>query len=92
MTPPTCSRAGCAQVATTTVNWRNPRIHSPERVKVWHACDDHAGYLRDYLAARDFPVVVAPLGTAVESVPSVASASTEASASTVPSAAAPAAR
>ena len=66
----TCSRAGCTVAATTTVNWRNPRIHSLDRVKVWLACDEHADYLRDYLAARDFPVVVAPLGTPVPSVPS----------------------
>jgi hypothetical protein len=66
---PTCSRAGCSNAATTTVNWRNPRIHSLDRVKVWLACDEHATYLRDYLFARDFPVVVAALGTVVESVP-----------------------
>jgi hypothetical protein len=71
---PTCSRAGCLNAATSTVNWRNPRIHTPDRVKVWLACDEHSAYLRDYLAARDFPVVVAPLGTLVESVPSPASA------------------
>jgi hypothetical protein len=72
---PTCSRAGCSGTATTTVNWRNPRIHSMDRVKVWLACDEHAGYLRDYLAARDFPVLLAPLGTIVSFVPSPASVS-----------------
>jgi hypothetical protein len=51
------------------VNWRNPKIHGPERVKVWHACDAHVEYLRDYLSARDFPVLVAPIGTAVAFVP-----------------------
>ena len=71
---PTCSRAGCSSAATLTVNWRNPRIHSPDREKVWHACDEHVDYLRDYLAARDFPVLVAPLGTPVDSVPSPAPA------------------
>jgi hypothetical protein len=65
-----CSRAGCRNAATTTVNWRNPRIHSLDRVKVWLACDEHSDYLHDYLAARDFPVLVAPLGTPVDSVPS----------------------
>jgi hypothetical protein len=30
----------------------------PERRKIWTACDDHVAYLRDYLAARDFPVDV----------------------------------
>ena len=71
---PTCSRAGCRNAATTTVNWRNPRIHSLDRVKVWLACDEHSAYLHDYLVARDFPVVLAPLGTPVESVPSPAPA------------------
>jgi hypothetical protein len=66
---PTCSRAGCNLDATVTVNWRNPKIHTADRVKVWHACDEHTEYLRDYLAARDFPVVVAPLGTVVTVVP-----------------------
>jgi hypothetical protein len=66
--PPRCSRAGCSADATMTVNWRNPKIHTIDRVKVWLACDEHVEYLRDYLATRDFPVVVAPLGTVVESV------------------------
>ncbi len=53
-----CSRAGCRATATQQVVWRNPRIHAPDREKVWLACDDHVEYLRDYLAARDFPVEV----------------------------------
>ncbi len=64
----TCSRAGCRTTATWNVNWRNPRIHSPDRVKVWLACDDHAEFLRDYLATRDFPVALSPVGVAVERV------------------------
>lgn len=66
---PRCSRAGCELPATHTVNWRNPKIHGVERVKVWHACDEHVDYLRDYLAARDFPVLVAPVGAVVSVVP-----------------------
>ena len=65
-----CSRAGCSLPATSTVNWRNPRIHSEDRVKVWLACEEHAPYLRDYLATRDFPVLVLPLGETVDRVPS----------------------
>lgn len=56
-----CSRAGCRTPAQWRIEWRNPRIHSPERRKIWVACDEHRDYLRDYLAARDFPVSVAPL-------------------------------
>lgn len=56
-----CSRAGCRAVAVWRIEWRNPKIHSPDRRKVWVACDDHREFLRDYLAARDFPVTLAPL-------------------------------
>lgn len=67
---PTCSRAGCRNDATFNVNWRNPRIHSEDRVKIWLACDEHRDYLEEYLATRNFPVVVTPLGVTVEVVPS----------------------
>ena len=49
------------------VRWRNPRIHSADRRKVWSACDAHVGYLRDYLAARDFPVEVVAYESGVAS-------------------------
>jgi len=55
---PTCSRAGCPAPATWTIRWRNPRIHAADRRKVWLACDEHVAYLRDFLAARDFPLEV----------------------------------
>jgi len=64
-----CSRAGCREDATWTVAWRNPRIHTPDRVKTWLACDEHRSYLHEYLATRGFPVVVVPLGERVEVVP-----------------------
>lgn len=60
----TCSRAGCRAGALWLIEWRNPRIHSAERRKTWAACDLHVEYLRDFLAARDFPVAVRPLDTA----------------------------
>ena len=63
-----CSRAGCTAVATRSVNWRNPKIHGLERVKVWSACDEHVDYLSDFLLARDFPVVVTAAGVTVDSV------------------------
>lgn len=53
-----CSRAGCRSAATHQVVWRNPRIHTPDREKILLACTEHVGFLRDYLAARDFPVSV----------------------------------
>lgn len=65
---PECSRAGCRAHAAWNVNWRNPRIHGEDRVKVWLACDAHRGYLHDYLDSRGFPVVVTPLGVEVDRV------------------------
>jgi len=56
-----CSRAGCRAPAVWRIEWRNPKIHSPDRRKIWVACDEHRDYLRDYLEARDFPVSVALL-------------------------------
>jgi hypothetical protein len=64
-----CSRAACRADASWNVNWRNPRIHGPERVKVWLACDEHRESLGQYLSTRGFPVVVTALGEPVESVP-----------------------
>ncbi|MBN9240956.1 MAG: hypothetical protein BGO97_14685 [Micrococcales bacterium 70-64] len=63
-----CSRAGCGTEAVFAVHWRNPRIHGEDRVKTWLACDEHVGFLSDYLASRDFPVTVTPVGEAVERV------------------------
>jgi hypothetical protein len=61
---PECSRAGCRMPAAWRIEWRNPRIHAEGRRKTWVACDEHVGYLRDFLAARDFPLEVQPLTAA----------------------------
>ena len=66
-----CARAGCVSDASWQVNWRNPRIHTLARIKVWVACDEHVEFLRDYLDSRGFPVVVTPLGTYPEALPTV---------------------
>ncbi len=47
--------------------WNNPRVHTPERRKVWLACDDHRTYLHEYLQLRgllkdDVPVDEIPAG------------------------------
>ncbi len=66
---PRCSRAGCGAPAEWNVNWRNPKLHTADRVKVWLACSEHRDYLRDFLDARDFPVVVTPFGQSVDRLP-----------------------
>ena len=60
----TCSRAGCREDARWRIDWRNPRIHGEDRRKTWVACDEHVGYLREFLAARSFPLEVRQLGVA----------------------------
>ncbi|TDW28552.1 hypothetical protein EDD25_0178 [Cryobacterium psychrophilum] len=57
----TCSRADCRDAAVWRLDWRNPRIHSEDRVKTWLACSHHVDYLREFLTMRDFPLRVAPL-------------------------------
>ncbi|MDM4763135.1 hypothetical protein QT381_08950 [Galbitalea sp. SE-J8] len=64
-----CSRAGCTAEPAWRVNWRNPRIHGIDRVKVWLACDEHRDWFDAYLTNRAFPVVVTPLDVTVERVP-----------------------
>lgn len=59
--PSECSRAGCRDAAVWAIRWRNPRIHTPDRRKTWVACPAHVGYLREFLAARDFPLEVVAL-------------------------------
>ncbi|MGJ9401952.1 hypothetical protein [Arthrobacter sp. KK5.5] len=49
---PTCSRKACGLPATRQLLWNNPRIHTPERRKIWLACDGHAEWLRSYLSER----------------------------------------
>lgn len=61
-----CSRAGCTADAQWEIRWRNPRIHTADRVKIWLACDEHVGYLKDFLGARDFPVEVVAFTAASE--------------------------
>ena len=66
--PTRCSSAGCTATAAWRVNWRNPRIHSADRVKVWLACDAHRDTLRDYLATRGFPVSLSGVDEPVDAV------------------------
>jgi hypothetical protein len=57
---PECSSRGCRAAAAWELRWNNPRIHPPERRKVWLACDEHRSTLSDFLSARSFLREVAP--------------------------------
>lgn len=51
---PVCSAKGCRDEGVWAIRWNNPRLHTPERRKVWLACERHRDELRDFLALRDF--------------------------------------
>ena len=58
--PATCSAKGCTQPAVHELRWNNPKLHTPDRRKVWLACDEHRQSLSDFLAARKFLREVTP--------------------------------
>ncbi|MFF2840962.1 hypothetical protein [Paenarthrobacter sp. NPDC057981] len=47
-----CSRKGCRLDAQWQLLWNNPRIHTPERRKVWLSCGHHREWLEEYLQTR----------------------------------------
>jgi hypothetical protein len=49
-----CSARGCQEAAVWALRWNNPKLHTPERRKVWLACEQHRGSLSDFLGARSF--------------------------------------
>ncbi|MCH7230030.1 hypothetical protein L0U85_04025 [Glycomyces sp. L485] len=52
---PVCSSRGCRRTASWMLQWRNPRLHSADRIKQWAACDEHLATLRGFLTSRGFP-------------------------------------
>lgn len=56
-----CSAKGCRAAAAWALVWNNPKVHTPDREKVWVACDDHRQSLADFLSARSFLRRVDPL-------------------------------
>ena len=47
-----CSAKGCTAPAVWELRWNNPKLHTPDRRKVWLACGEHKSSLGDFLAAR----------------------------------------
>ncbi|MFN2537594.1 MAG: hypothetical protein ABR549_05510 [Mycobacteriales bacterium] len=54
MEAPICSAKGCRELATHVVLWNNPKLHTPDREKPWHACDQHVSTLSEFLQVRSF--------------------------------------
>ena len=55
-----CSAKGCRPAAAWAHLWNNPKLHTPERRKVWLACEEHRVSLGDYLSVRGFLVETVP--------------------------------
>jgi hypothetical protein len=57
-----CSARGCRRPAEFELRWNNPRLHDPDRRKVWLACAEHRDSLAGFLTARGFLREVVPHG------------------------------
>ena len=57
-----CSAKGCIAPAEFELGWNNPKLHTPDRRKVWLACGDHRESLSAFLRARNFLRDVVPVG------------------------------
>lgn len=66
---PICSAKGCRAEATYAVVWNNPKLHTPDREKVWHACGEHVSTLSEFLDLRGFLRRVDLLPEAPEEAP-----------------------
>jgi hypothetical protein len=59
--PAICSAKRCTRPARWQLIWNNPKVHTPDREKVWAACDDHREQLSHHLAIRSFLRRVEPV-------------------------------
>ena len=58
-----CSAKGCRATAAWQLRWNNPKLHTPERRKIWLACDEHRASLSEFLDRRGFLREVEPVAT-----------------------------
>jgi hypothetical protein len=66
--PDICSAKGCQAPAVWELRWNNPKLHTPDRRKVWLACDEHREHLSQFLDVRGFLQSVVPAAD-LESAP-----------------------
>ena len=59
--PVVCSAKGCRAPAVWALRWNNPKLHDPDRRKVWLACAEHRDSLADFLDRRKFLREVEPI-------------------------------
>ena len=65
---PQCSAKGCRVAAVWQLHWNNPKLHTPDRRKVWLACEEHRATLGAFLEARRFLREVTPFTAAGDAV------------------------
>jgi hypothetical protein len=58
---PICSAKGCRRSAVWALRWNNPKLHPPERRKVWLACTEHRPHLSGFLGTRGFLREIEPV-------------------------------
>ena len=66
-----CSRKACRATAEWQLLWNNPKIHTPERRKIWLACGEHRAWLEDYLQTRGLWKETVVLGEETVPLPAV---------------------
>ena len=49
-----CSAKGCQSPAAWALVWNNPKVHTPDREKIWTACNAHKASLSEFLSLRSF--------------------------------------
>ena len=49
-----CSAKGCRADAEYGLMWNNPKLHTPDRLKTWLACEEHRVSLSYFLSVRGF--------------------------------------
>ena len=64
-----CSRKGCRADAAVKLLWNNPKIHTPERRKIWLACAEHQPWLENYLRERLLYRQTQPIDAGAQSGP-----------------------
>jgi hypothetical protein len=73
-----CSARGCRRDATWQLRWRNPKLHTEDRRKIWTACDEHRTTLADFLTARGFLRDIVPVEPSGAAAPSSSAVGTDA--------------
>lgn len=58
-----CSARACKAEAAFELVWNNPKIHTPDRRKIWLACPEHEESLRAFLSARGFWKETVPMAS-----------------------------